>query len=205
MLLVYMPARDVSSEQDLREDLEGLQDSSDIICYAVMANPKHLNPHPEGAGGGLHTEVIGLAFYGHISEKDRAIEIGVMFAPVLQRSAASTEVHYLLLKNVLDEGSPILGGSSPPYRRVAWKCNRLNVRSRTSALRVGYVFEGTNRQIAIVKGRTRDDDVFSMLDKEWPINKAALEKWFERDNWDGNAKQIKKLQQIQTELREGNE
>lgn len=56
-----------------------------------------------------------------------------------------------------------------------------------------------------MKGRTRDDDVFSMLDKEWPINKAALEKWFERDNWDGNAKQIKKLQQIQTELREGNE
>ncbi|KAK5116265.1 hypothetical protein LTR85_009237 [Meristemomyces frigidus] len=199
-LLVYMPARDINTEQDLREDLEGLQDSSDVICYAVMADPEHLNPQAGGSTGGEHTNVVGLAFYGNISAKDRVIEVGAMFAPVLHRTAASTEVHYLLLKSVLDEGSPILSDGSPPYRRVAWKCNRLNIRSRMSALRVGYVYEGTYRQAQIIKGRTRDDDMFSMIDKEWPINKAALERWLGRHNWDGDGKQVKKLQQLRAEL-----
>lgn len=179
-----------------------MEASTEVICYAVLADPQHLNPQSEGLGGGPHTEVVGLAFYGNISAKDRVIEIGAMFAPVLQRSAASTEVHYLLLKSVLDEGSLVLGGCSPPYRRVAWKCNRLNVRSRTSAQRVGYVYEGMFRQSAIVKGRTRDDDTFSMIDKEWPVNKAALERWLDRANWDGNGDQMKKLQQIRAELGE---
>lgn len=205
MLVIYMPARDISTEQNLREDLEGLQDSKEIICYAIMANPEHLNPRPEGEGIGeaAHTEVVGLAFYGHISESDRAIEIGAMFAPVLQRSAASTEVLYLLLRNVFDQRSPILGEGSPPYRRVAWQCNHLNERSRTCAFRVGFTFEGTFRQAHIVKGRSRDNDTFSMLDKEWPINKAALERWFDKDNWDQRGKQKRKLQQIRTEIEKG--
>lgn len=202
-LVAYMPSGEINNEQDLREEFKDLEGSDEPICYAVMADPKHLSPKPGGSGVVSHSEVVGVAFYGHTSAKDRAIEVGAMFAPILQRTAASTEVHYLLLKHVFDEGSPVLGGNSPPYRRVAWLCNRLNQKSRNSALRVGYVHEGTLRQVKIVKGRTRDDDIFSMLDSEWPTNKAALERWLSIDNWDSNGRQVKKLQQIQAELCRG--
>ena len=197
-----MPSRDISTEENLREDFAGLVDESDIICYAILGDPGTLNPGREGAAarGEGHTEVLGVAFYGHFSTESRATEIGAMFAPVLQRTAASTEVLYLLLKHVLDKDSPILGESGIPYRRVAWKCNHLNPRSRNSALRVGFIFEGTNRQYAIVKGRTRDTDVFSLLDKEWPACKDAMERWFDGGNWCGEGRQRRKLQEIREEI-----
>lgn len=199
-LLAYMPFPEIKNEEGLRDAFADLQDSSEPICYAVIANPRRLNPLNEPSDDTIQTEVLGVVFYGSISTNDRTIEIGALFAPVLQRSAAATEVHYLLLKNVFDGDSEVLGKDSPRYRRVAWKCNHLNVKSRNSALRVGYIFEGTHRQAAIVKGRTRDDDLLSMLDKEWPLNKAALEEWQGEKNWNAAGKQVQRLQDIRSEM-----
>ena len=66
------------------------------------------------------------------------------------------------------------------YRRVEWKCDALNARSRRAAERLGFRFEGIFRKHLIVKGRNRDTAWYAMLDDEWPQAKAALERDLER-------------------------
>ncbi len=61
------------------------------------------------------------------------------------------------------------------YRRVEWKCDALNERSRRAALRLGFTFEGIQDAHWIIKGRNRDTAWFRLLDREWPAVRAALE------------------------------
>jgi len=42
------------------------------------------------------------------------------------------------------------------YRRYEWKRHMLNVPSRAAAERLGFTYEGTFRQAAVVRGRSRD-------------------------------------------------
>jgi RimJ/RimL family protein N-acetyltransferase len=99
----------------------------------------------------------------------RRIELGnIWYAPRAQRTGANTETIYLLLREAFDE----LG-----YRRVEWKCNALNARSRGAAERLGFTFEGVFRQHMVVKGRNRDTAWYSMLDTEWPSARDAFERW----------------------------
>jgi RimJ/RimL family protein N-acetyltransferase len=63
------------------------------------------------------------------------------------------------------------------YRRVEWKCDALNARSRAAALRLGFTFEGVFRSHMIVRGRNRDSAWFSLVDTEWSAAKDALERW----------------------------
>ena len=76
-------------------------------------------------------------------------------APPLQRTPAATETIYLLARHAFDD----LGN-----RRLEWKCDAANARSRRAAERFGFTFEGVFRQHMIVKGRNRDTAWFSILD-----------------------------------------
>ena len=67
------------------------------------------------------------------------------------------------------------------YRRVEWKCDALNTRSRAAALRLGFSFEGIFRQHYIVKGRNRDTAWFAMLDRDWPAVKRNMQQWLYSD------------------------
>jgi RimJ/RimL family protein N-acetyltransferase len=58
---------------------------------------------------------------------------------------------------------------------VEWKCDTLNIRSRTAAERLGFKFEGIFRQHMLVKGRNRDTVWFSIIDSEWPEVKKSLQ------------------------------
>jgi RimJ/RimL family protein N-acetyltransferase len=101
-------------------------------------------------------------------------ELGwIWYAPSAQRTKANTEANFLLLRHCFAE----LG-----YRRMEWKCDSENVRSRAAALRLGYSFEGIFRQHMVVKGRSRDTAWFSMLDQEWPRVAAAMERWLYTDD-----------------------
>jgi RimJ/RimL family protein N-acetyltransferase len=87
-----------------------------------------------------------------------SIELGnIWYSPLAQGIGANTEATYLLLKHVFDLG----------YRRVIWKCDALNARSRKVALRLGFQFEGIHESHFIIKNRNRDTAWFRMLDKEW--------------------------------------
>ncbi len=126
----------------------------------------------------------GLGSYLRIDPPHGAIEVGhLAFSPLLQRTAASTEAMYLMMKHVFDLG----------YRRYEWKCDCLNAPSRAAAARLGFTYEGRFRQAVMYKGRNRDTDWFSILDKEWPAVRAGFEAWLAPGNFDAAGRQKKKL------------
>jgi hypothetical protein len=108
------------------------------------------------------------------------IEIGgIWFSPNLQRTRAATEALFLLLSYAMDELR---------YRRMQWRCNSLNVKSRNAARRLGFRFEGVFYNHQISKGRNRDTAWYSILDDEWPDVRANIERWLHDDNFDPGGK-----------------
>ncbi|KAF2264423.1 acetyltransferase, GNAT family [Lojkania enalia] len=115
-----------------------------------------------------------------------------IFSPVLQRTYASTEAHYLLLRHLF-EGQPIA------YCRVSATCNSLNVKARQYHEQMGYKYEGTFRKDNIARwGTPRDSACSSMLDDEWPLNKSVLLTYLLATNFDADGKQIRSLQELRT-------
>lgn len=112
---------------------------------------------------------VGMVSFLNIDPAMRRLELGhIWYAPVVQRSKVNTETIFLMLRHAFEELT---------CRRVEWKCDALNARSRTAALRLGFSFEGIFRQHLIVKGRNRDTAWFAMLDSDWQAIKANMEQW----------------------------
>lgn len=87
------------------------------------------------------------------------IELGnIWYGPLVQGGGYNTETTWLLLRHVFALG----------YRRVEWKCDARNLRSRAAALSMGFRYEGTFAQHYVIKGRERDSAWFRMLRHEWP-------------------------------------
>jgi RimJ/RimL family protein N-acetyltransferase len=169
--------------------------TSDFVVYVIKADPSRLWPRPVTSRP--HDEVLGLIAYLNIEPANRAVEVGaVLYGPRLQRTAAATEVTYLMLRHVFGAGPQKL---SPPYRRVVWKCNKLNKGSSRAAERLGFVYEGTSRKHMILKGRSRDSNWFSIVDDEWPALQLALETWLRKDNFEEDGWQKRKLEDLRAE------
>ena len=112
---------------------------------------------------------IGMVSFLNIVSDMRRLELGhIWYSPDFQKSNVNTEAIYLMLCEAFDRLK---------YRRVEWKCDSLNERSRAAALRLGFKFEGLFRQHIIVKGRNRDTAWYSMLDSEWAAIKKNMEMW----------------------------
>ena len=127
-------------------------------------------------------EVSGWLALMDIQPKHAAIELGnIWFGPAMQRTRASTEAIFLLLRHAADD----LG-----YRRLVWKCNALNAPSKRAAERLGFTYEGTLRAHMVVKAHLRDTDWYSIVGDEWPRCRDALLSWLAPDNFgpDGTAK-----------------
>ena len=114
---------------------------------------------------------LGFLSYMRIKPETGSIEIGyVQFGTKLQRTTGATEAIFLLVRHVFELG----------YRRMEWKCDALNARSRRAATRLGFTFEGVFRQAVVVKGRNRDTAWFAITDQDWQKLEGIYEKWFER-------------------------
>ncbi len=110
---------------------------------------------------------LGIVSYLNIVTVHRTIELGnIWYIPNAQRTAVNTETIYLLLKHCFET----LG-----YRRVEWKCDNLNERSKAAATRLGFRFEGVFRQHFIVKGHNRDTAWFAVLDRDWDRLRSNFE------------------------------
>jgi RimJ/RimL family protein N-acetyltransferase len=134
------------------------------------------------------THPVGIVTLMEIRPAARVIEIGnIVYALALQRTAAATEVQYLMARYVFED----LG-----YRRYEWKCNALNAPSTRAAERFGFTYEGTFRQHMIIKGRSRDTAWFSITDGEWPRVKAAFEIWLDAKNFDADGRQKTSLREF---------
>ncbi len=127
-----------------------------------------------------------------IYQNDGSIEIGsIWFSPTLQGTRHGREAIFLLMCQCMDELA---------YERLVWRCQAQNTKSFRAAEGLGFRYEGTWRNAAIVKGWQRDVAWFSILKKEWPACRDAFSKWFLPDNFDDAGKQRKSLR----ELREKN-
>ena len=125
-------------------------------------------------------EVCGQASFLDIQPQNGVIEIGhIWFGPALQKSNHGTEALYLMIAHAMDD----LG-----YRRMQWRCNSLNEKSRQAARRLGFRFEGIFYNHLIFKGRNRDTAWYSILDDEWPEVKNILESWLHTDNFDADGR-----------------
>jgi RimJ/RimL family protein N-acetyltransferase len=151
----YLAVGPFADEAGYLDYARGAAASEDPLHYAVI----------DRASG----RAVGTLALMRIDPANGVIEIGsVTFSRALQRTPASTEAQYLLMRYAFDT----LG-----YRRYEWKCDALNASSRKSALRLGFRFEGTFRQAVVYKGRSRDTAWFSITDRDWPAVAAAFAAW----------------------------
>ena len=149
----YMPNGPFRDEADMRAYLEQRAAADDPLFFTVF----------DRTSG----RAIGMTSFMRIHPEGRCLELGhIWYAPSHQRGAANPEAIYLMLREAFD---------GLEYRRVEWKCDSLNARSRRAAERLGFRYEGTFRQHLIIRGRNRDTAWFSMLDSEWSEARAALE------------------------------
>jgi RimJ/RimL family protein N-acetyltransferase len=138
-------------------------------------------------------KALGSASFMRMEPAFGVIEIGhIFFGKALQRTPAATEAIFLMMRHVFDD----LG-----YRRLEWKCDAANARSRRAAERFGFRFEGIFRQHMIVKGRNRDTAWFSVIDSEWPAVRAAFEAWLAPGNFDADGQQIERLESLRENVR----
>jgi RimJ/RimL family protein N-acetyltransferase len=135
-------------------------------------------------------EAVGKATYLDIQPTSRVIEIGgIWFAPKFARTRGATEALFLMLAHAMDD----LG-----YRRMQWRCNALNEKSRAAARRLGYRFEGIWYNHMIVKGRNRDTAWYSILESEWPAIRSTIQAWLNPENFEGDRQQRRSLSTMMT-------
>ncbi len=160
----YLPEGPWPDKEAYRSSLKANAAAQDRIFYA-------LRPLPGGPAAGQ-------ASFMDMHPGNGVIEIGyIWFGPSLQRTRAATESMYLMIDHAMTDLR---------YRRMQWRCNALNAKSRGAARRLGFRYEGTFYNHLIFKGLNRDTAWFSILDDEWPDVKARLETWLADENFDAN-------------------
>jgi len=95
------------------------------------------------------------------------VEIGfTWYAERVQRTAVNTEAKLLLCTHAFERWR---------VRRVMWKTDARNERSRAAILRIGARSDGVLRANRVASdGTVRDTAFYSMLASEWPEARAAL-------------------------------
>ena len=155
LIWTYMPYGPFSDKNKMLDWLKGCKASNNMIFFTVTS--KELGQR------------VGMMSILNIVPQMKTLELGnIWYSPIAHFTKVNTEVAYLMLTEAFEKLN---------YRRVEWKCDTLNARSRTAALRLGFSFEGIFRQHFIIKNRNRDTAWFAMIDKDWPAIKDNMEKW----------------------------
>jgi RimJ/RimL family protein N-acetyltransferase len=157
-LFRWMPIDMASSDDAVRTWLTMSLDSADAgreVPFAIL----------DAASG----RVLGSTRFLELRLEHLRVEIGWTW---LTRSAWSTganvETKLLLLGHAFERVG---------CRRVEFKTDARNERSRGALLALGTVFEGVLRKHMLVRdGGPRDSAYFSVIDDEWPALKQRLER-----------------------------
>lgn len=109
----------------------------------------------------------GITCYWSVDGANAAVEIGgTYYHPDLRGGAVNPAAKRLLLAHAFEAGA----------RRVQFKVDAINARSRAAVLRLGAVQEGVLRQDrATWTGRIRETVVFSIISQEWPDVRDRLD------------------------------
>jgi RimJ/RimL family protein N-acetyltransferase len=111
---------------------------------------------------------VGSTRFANVDLSNGRLEIGwTWLGRDWQRTAANTEAKYLMMKHAFET----LG-----VRRVEFKTDALNERSRAAIQRIGAREEGILRKhLVTASGRVRDTVYYSVIDDEWPTVRVRLE------------------------------
>jgi RimJ/RimL family protein N-acetyltransferase len=121
----------------------------------------------------LDGELVGHTSYLNDRPHDRVVEIGnTWLVPAAWGTGANVEAKLLLLQHAFeDEG----------YRRVEFKTDANNERSRAALAALPAQFEGVFRKHMLVRGgENRDSAWYAVIDDDWPSVKANLSRRLER-------------------------
>ena len=111
-LWIYMAYGPFSDDMAMKDWLMDCKLSSDPLFLTVRS--KDL------------TQCVGVVSFLNIVPRMRTLELGnIWYSPVVHRTKINTETIYLMLSEAFD---------ALKYRRVEWKCDALNARSRAAAL-----------------------------------------------------------------------
>ena len=167
----YMGYGAFDTKSDFEKWINELCLSNDPYFYSIFDN--------------ITNEILGMLSLMRIDTKHGVIEIGhIHFSDKLKGTTGATESVFLLLQYGFELG----------YRRFEWKCNNDNDKSKDSAIRFGFTFEGVFRQHMIIKGKNRDTAWFAIIDSEWENIKTEYQRWLAPNNFDENKKQKTKLE-----------
>jgi RimJ/RimL family protein N-acetyltransferase len=170
----YLPYGPFTHAEEMRLWLSACAESEDPRFYAIV---EQASDRPAG-----------MASYLRFARDHRVVEIGhIWFGAAIQRTPAATEAIYLLARHAFEDMH---------VRRLEWKCDADNARSRRAAERFGFTYEGVFRQHMLVKGRNRDTAWYSLLDSEWPRVQAGFEAWLDEANFDAEGRQRRSLAEL---------
>jgi RimJ/RimL family protein N-acetyltransferase len=176
--LRYGPFQSIDEFRQFVHEREKLE--SNIILYTIFVDDR----------------ALGFLSFLRVDPIQGTIEIGnINFSEKLVQTRAATESIFLLMQFAFDALS---------YRRVEWKCNALNGKSRQAALRFGFQYEGTWLKAEITKGRSRDHAWLSIVDDEWRLMKAEFQRWLDPANFDTEGNQRSKLNEQRVNFRRRN-
>jgi N-acetyltransferase len=109
----------------------------------------------------------GLTCYAGIDPANAVVEVGgTYYNPALRGTAVNPAAKRLMLGHAFESGA----------RRLVFRVDAINARSRAAVLKLGAVQEGILRQDRFTwTGRVRDTVIFSILADEWPAVREALD------------------------------
>jgi RimJ/RimL family protein N-acetyltransferase len=114
-----------------------------------------------------HEEIVGSTRFLALRPEHRSVEIGwTWLHPSAWGTGANVEAKLLQLTHAFDEWR---------CRRVEFKTDSLNDRSRRALEALGATFEGVHRKHMLVRdGENRDSAWYSVTDDDWPRVRAHL-------------------------------
>jgi RimJ/RimL family protein N-acetyltransferase len=112
-------------------------------------------------------QVVGLTSFYAIDRSNHVLEIGgTYYRPEVRGGPVNPAAKLLMMGEAFASGA----------RRVVYRVDALNARSRAAVTKLGAVEEGVMRQDRITwTGRIRDTVIFSILADEWPTVRERLE------------------------------
>ncbi len=111
--------------------------------------------------------VVGTSSFLRIDPANASVEIGATYYhPEFRGGATNPAAKRLMMGDAFDRGA----------RRVQYRVDAINARSRAAVTKLGATLEGIMRQdMQTWTGRIRDTAVFSILADEWPAVCARLD------------------------------
>jgi RimJ/RimL family protein N-acetyltransferase len=112
--------------------------------------------------------VVGSTRYLSLEREHLRLEVGyTWYAPAVWGTGVNVEAKLLLLRHAFET----LGA-----RRVEFKTDARNERSRGALAALGAQFEGVFRKHMVMRaGEARDSAYYAIVDDEWPAVRARLE------------------------------